>query len=175
MTLLPIRLGAIALIWQHPVFSNPMLPRFALTNVNFCSLLQASSSVAMITQEGSLNMPSVTRKVAKVTFWNKEGGKNKVVLTFVLSLAHLLATPQPWQSCCCCSSFRCLWVWPVEVVGTSWCFTSSMRPCKTRWPKDFLLPRCFTFLSFLERTCLCNLQNITCPFAEQKWEQEGRL
>ena len=128
MTLLPIRLGAMVLIWQHPVFSDPMLLYFALTNVNFCSLLQARSLIqpahhaplqpaaAAVTQEGSWarcccpplalqqgrqqNLPSETKEMCK----------NEVVLLFLLSFSHLTpsAVPKLCQSCYCSSPHRYL-------------------------------------------------------------------
>lgn len=128
MTLLPIRLGAMVLIWQHPVFSDPMLFHFALTNVNFCSFLQAHSliqpahhaplqhTVAAVIQEGSLGtllLPSIssaTRKAAKLTTETKEMGKNEVVLIFLLSFLHLppSTVPKLCQSRYCSSPCGCL-------------------------------------------------------------------
>jgi len=129
MTLLPIRLEAMVLIWQHPVFSDSMLLHFALTNVNFCSLLQARSLIqpahprSPSVRSGCLDLggqPGERRsrlllalqqgRYQNLPSETKETGKKKMVLLFLLSFSHPSPStvPKLCQSRYCGSPCGCL-------------------------------------------------------------------
>lgn len=123
MTLLPIRLGAMVLIWQHPVFFNPTLLHFALTNVNFCCLLQAHSLIQPTQHaplchsschdpRGSLGtrlLPSITSatgKREKLNIWKKGDGEKWDGITFSSSFVTFISTA-PCPRCVSPTPCRC--------------------------------------------------------------------
>lgn len=163
MTLLPIRLGAMALVWQHPVFSNPTLLHFALTNVNFCCLLQAHSLIqpahhaplchsSCHDPRGSLAMPllpsitSATGKGAKSTIWKRRDGGKVRWYYFFFSLCHIYL-PSTVPKVCQSHSTQMLWVpdlekWLADLSASNpgW----GTRLCKIGGVWDLSPPKCFT-------------------------------
>lgn len=96
----------MVLVWQHPVFSNPTLLHFALTNVNFCCLLQAHCLIQPAHHAPFVTAAAMTPeavwprhccpplllqqgKEQNLPSGKKEMGKSEVVLLFLLSLSHL--------------------------------------------------------------------------------------
>lgn len=163
MTLLPIRLGAMVLVWLHPVFFNPTLLHFALTNIKFCCLLQEHSLIQPAHHAplchsschdprgslGTLLLPSITSatgKGAKPSIWKKGDEERGRWHYFFFSLCHIyLHSTMP--KVCQSHSMQVFWApdlekWMADLSASNlgW----GTRFCKIGCLKDLSPPKCFT-------------------------------